>query len=133
MSHYKPDHDDMFNSRWLSDKLKGYRIEGDIVELYNVIFSNARIMIHLRDIIHALSDCSTNYIRVGYGETINEAYKETGTKGNACRLVHIFCSEEGLAVEYLYNFISSLGEDIIFGYTVDNAIGCKIKLVLILN
>lgn len=133
MSHYKPDHDDMFNSRWLSDKLKGYRIEGDIVELYNVIFSNARIMIHLRDIIHALSDYRTNYIRVGYGETLPEAFKEAEAKGGSCRLVHIFCSEEGLGVEDLYDFINSLGEDIIYGYINNSSIGSKVKLVMIFN
>lgn len=133
MSHYTPNHQDLFDPRWLSDKLKDYRIEGDITELYNVIFSDARIMIHLRDIILALSDCRTNHIRVGYGKTLHEAYKENASEVNVCRLVHIFCSEEGLEVEDLYNFIYSLGNNIIFGYTVDNTIGCKMKLVLILN
>lgn len=66
MSLCNNDQDDKFNSRWLSDKLKDYRIERDIVELYKVIFSNSLINVHLRDLISALSESRINYIRIGY-------------------------------------------------------------------
>lgn len=133
MSQYNIDQDDIFNPRWLSDMLKGYRIEGNIVELYNVIFSNAQIAIHLRDIVRALSDSSINYVRVGYGETLAQAYKDAALKEGTCRLVHIYSTSEKIGLNDLYNFIKSIGEDVIFGCALDYMQGNGVKLVMIFN
>lgn len=123
------------NPKYLTDKLKGYMIEGDIDELRNILQSNALIETHLRDIILALSRYGTNYIRIGYGETLTEAFKEAAAKGKECRLVHIFFPAEcpGFTLSDLYNFIIGIGEDIIFGYTPDNTMRRGLKLVMIFN
>lgn len=75
------------------ERLRAYKIEGDVSELENIINSNARIFTSLRDVLSVLSKDKTNYIMVGYGESLTDAYNDTLADGRACRLVHIFCSD----------------------------------------
>ncbi len=122
----------MYDSKKLEEQLKGYRIEGDIGELINLITSNSQVSIHLRDIIQVLSDCSINYVRIGYGDTLGEAYKDA-VVGNTCKLVHIFSPIGEITVHDLYSFIMSIGDDVIWGYSSESMDGSKMKLVMILN
>ncbi len=119
--------------RELSEQLKGYKIVGDIVELRNLITSKALVATHLRDIICALSERKTNYVRVGYGETLAHAYKDAAVKGRICRLIHVYYSYGKLQLTDLNNFINGLYEDVIFGYSIEDVLSHEIKLVMIFN
>ena len=123
----------MQNQNELKEILKDYQTDGDIVELWNVVSSDALVLTTPNDIISVLSRSKTNYIRVGYGDTIFKAYENGYAKGGLCKLVHIYFSERGMCLIDLYKFIESLGDDIIFGYTKDEIINNGVKLVMIFN
>lgn len=123
----------MYDSKKLKEQLKGYHIEGDIGELINLITSNSQVSIHLRDIIQALSDSCINYVRTGYGETLDEAYKEAAAKGNTCKLVHVLAPVGEIMPQDLYSFIMGIGDDVIWGYLSECMNGSKMKLVMIFN
>lgn len=114
-------------------KLRGYKIEGNIVELLNLIFSNALIPTTIDDVLSVMSNNNLNYIRIGYGNTLAEAYKDAAANGGGCKLVHIYFSPGKVWCIDLYNFINGLGDSVIFGYTVDDKIGRGVKLVMIIN
>lgn len=123
----------MQNHKELKDQLKGYNIDGDIVELWNVLLSNAFVLTTLNDILSVLSDDKANYIRVGYGETLEQAYKSGLADDMICRLVYVYFPTDGLRLAEFNNFISSLDKDIIWGCSIDNTIVCGFKLVMIFN
>lgn len=123
----------MINKSDLNERLHGYRIEGNVDELYNILNSNSKVSVGIHGVIYALSPSRSNYIKVGYGDSLTEAYKEAATKGTTCRLVHIFNSEGGLGFKDLYNFINTIGEDVIFGYAKNDTISRGLKLVMIFN
>lgn len=114
------------------ERLRAYKIEGDVTELENIINSNARIFTSLRDVLSVLVKDKTNYIMVGYGESLNDAYNDASVEKRACRLVHILCSDWSYASMYELNeFIGSMGKDIIFGYSMDKKLERSIKLVML--
>lgn len=87
----------------------------------------------LNDILSVLSDDKANYIRVGYGETLEQAYKSGLADDMKFRLVHVYFPTDGLRLAEFNNFISSLDKDIIWGCSIDNTIVCGFKLVMIFN
>lgn len=114
------------------ERLRTYNIEGDVSELENIINSNARIFTTLRDVLSVLSKDKTNYIMVGYGESLNDAYNDASVEKRAYRLVHIFCSDWSYAdISKLNEFIGSMGKDIIFGCSMDEKLECNIKMVML--
>lgn len=117
----------------LREQLKAYRIEGSINELVNIITCNAQVAIHLRDIMQAMSCDRINYIRIGFGETLSQAFKDAAVKGAKCRLVHIFCKPHEIMFRNLYEFIITLGEDVIFGFSPERKRNPGVKLVMIFN
>lgn len=121
------------NDLKLDELLQEYWIEGDKDEIYSIITSYSRININCREIISALTKIGANYIRVGYGETLAQVYNENEYKGKTCKLVHISLSKDGLTFHELYDFIKSLGDDVIFGYAIDYKHNCSVKLVMIYN
>lgn len=117
----------------LEGKLNEYKIDGNIAELYRIIFSNALVITSFDDIISVLSKNKTNYLRLGYGETLFNAYENGYIKGKSCKLVHIYFREGGMNLQNLCDFIESFGKDIIFGYTKDETINHSVKLAMIFN
>lgn len=117
----------------LKELFKGYKLEGDIYELYNLTTLNSRIAVHLRDIFCALSKCKINHIRVGYGDSLTEAYQKAEIKGCTCRLVHFHLSNGFFGVHHIYNFITGIGKEIIFGCALNGMNGYRVKLVMIFN
>ena len=114
-------------------RLKDYNIKGDISELGNIINPNARLSTTLDDLLSVLSKVCENYINVGYGETLSVAYCNATTSDRKCRLVHVFFSHNsGIGIQEFHNFIKSLGNDVIFGFTYDDA-ESRVKLVMICN
>jgi hypothetical protein len=82
--------------------------------------------------LSVLTKDKTNYIMVGYGESLTDAYNDALVDGRACRLVHIFCSDWSYAdISKLNEFIGSMGKDIIFGCSMDEKLECGIKLVML--
>ena len=113
--------------------LKDYNIKGDISELGNIINPNARLSITLDNLLSVLSKKRENYIEVGYGETLSAAYRNATVSDKKCRLVHVFFSHNsGIGIHEFHNFIKSLGNDVIFGFTYDETID-RVKLVMIFN
>lgn len=114
-------------------RLKDYNTKGDISELENIINPNARLSTTLDDILSVLSKECENYIEVGYGENLSAAYCNATISDKKCRLVHMFFSHKtGIGIHELHNFIKSLGNDVIFGFTYDDA-DSRVKLVMICN
>ncbi|MDE7136642.1 MAG: hypothetical protein K2N91_08410 [Muribaculaceae bacterium] len=124
-------YDDKKLKNKLKEELKGYESAGDIDELYNMITPNSLVSVALREIIGTLSDSQINHIRIGYGKNLTQAYEYAAVKGEVCRLVYIYFSE--LRFRELSQFIYSLDKDIIWGYTLDNDSGHRVKLVMIFN
>ena len=110
-------------------------IDGDAAELVNIINSiaNASIQVSRRDINSVLSTDKTNYIRTGYGETLEKAYDVEPPEGTTCKLVHIYSRPEKINVYEFNDFINGIGTDIIFGYTKDEMMTGGVKLVMIFN
>lgn len=117
----------------LKDKLNRYKIEGNIAELCSIVYSDALVAISAVELISVLSKSKTNYISVGYGDTLFKAYENGYVKGESCKLVHIYFSEGVLNFKDLYRFIQGFEEDIIFGYTNVEQINSGVKLVMIFN
>lgn len=114
-------------------RLKDYNIKGDISELGNIINPNARLSTTLDALLSVLSKEHENYIAVGYGETLSAAYRNATASDRKCRLVHVFFSHDmGIGIHEFHNFIKSLGNDVIFGFTYDDA-ESRVKLVMIFN
>lgn len=114
-------------------RLKDYNIKGDISELGNVVNPNAGLSITLDKLLSVLSKERDNYVEVGYGETLSAAYHNATVSDKKCRLVHIFFSHDlGIVIHEFYNFIMSLGNDVIFGFTYDDTVD-RVKLVMIFN
>lgn len=114
------------------ERLRAYKIEGDVSELENIINSNARIFTSLRDMLSVLSKDKTNYIMVGFGESLTDAYNDALVANRTCRLVHIFCSDWSYAsMHELNEFIGSIDKDIIFGCSMDEKLERGIKLVML--
>lgn len=115
------------------ERLKDCTIKGDISELENVINPNARLSITLDNLLSVLSKKRDNYIEGGYGENLFAAYRNATISDRKCRLVHVFFSHDiGIGIYEFYNFIKSLGNDIIFGLTYDGA-ESRVKIVMIYN
>ena len=113
--------------------LKDYNIKGDISELGNIVNPNAGLSITLDNLLSVLSKERENYIEVGYGENLSAAYRNATTSDRKCRLVHVFFSHNsGIDIQEFHNFIKSLGNDVIFGFTYDETID-RVKLVMIFN
>ena len=113
--------------------LKDYNIKGDISELANIINPNARLSITLDSLLSVLSKERENYIEVGYGKTLSAAYRNATISDKKCRLVHVFFSHDtGIGIHEFYNFIKSLGNDVIFGFSYDDTVD-RVKLVMICN
>lgn len=117
----------------LKYKLNEYKIDGNKNELRNIVYSNALVAISAVRITSVLSLNKTNYIRLGYGETLIKAYENGCVKGKNCKLIYIYFSEGGMTFIDLYNFIESLEDDIILGYTKDETLNSGLKLVMIFN
>lgn len=114
-------------------RLKNYNINGDISELGNIINPNARLSTTFDDLLSVLSKVCENYINVGYGETLSVAYHNTTVSDKKCRLVHVFFSHDSVIdIHEFHNFIKSLGNDVIFGFTYDDTVD-SVKLVMICN
>lgn len=114
-------------------RLKDYNIKGDISELGNIINPNARLSTTLDDLLSVLSKERENYIEVRYGETLSAAYCNVTVSYRQRRLVHAFFSHDsGICVHQFHNFIKSLGNDVIFGFTYDDTVD-RVKLVMICN
>lgn len=114
-------------------RLKDYNIKGDISELGNIINPNARLSITLDSLLSVLSKERENYIEIGYGETLSAAYHNATVSYRQCRLVHAFFSHDsGIGIHEFHNFIKSLGNDVIFGFTYDD-VESGVKLVMICN
>ncbi len=114
-------------------QLKDYNIKGDISELENIVNPNARLSITLDNLLSVLSKERENYIEVGYGETLSAAYRNATISDRKCRLVHVFFSHDmGIGIHEFHNFIKSLGNDVIFGFTYDDTDN-RVKLVMICN
>lgn len=114
------------------ERLRTYNIEGDVSELENIINSNARIFTTLRDVLSVLTKDKTNYIMVGYGESLTDAYNDALVEERVCRLVHIFYSDWSYAdISKLNEFIGSMDKDIIFGCSMDKKLERSIKLVML--
>lgn len=133
MLQYDDDDNYLLDLRLFNESLKGYLIEGDVDELYNVVVSNAHICVHLRDINLSLSATATNYIRIGIGTTLADAYRAGYIKGHSCKLIFIYFSIEKLTVHEINSFIKGIGCDVIFGICYDRTISSGIKLVMIFN
>lgn len=115
------------------EQLKDYNIKGDISELGNVVNPNAGLSITLDSLLSVLSKERENYIEVGYGENLSAAYRNATVSDRKCRLVHIFFSHDsGIGIHEFHNFIKSLGNDIIFGFTYDDT-SDRVKLIIICN
>lgn len=114
-------------------QLKDYTIKGDISELGNIINPNARLSTTLDDLLSVLSKERENYVEVGYGETLSTAYRNATISDRRCRLVRVFFSHDsGIGIQEFHNFIKSLGNDVIFGFTYDDT-DDRVKLVIICN
>lgn len=117
----------------LKNRLKDYKIDGNTEELWNVICSDSLVITTLDDVLSALSSENTNYVRMGYGQTLYHAYKAGEVEGKKCRLVHIYFYPGKINIYDLYNFINSLNDDIIFGYSKENLMSPGVKLIMIFN
>lgn len=117
----------------LKNRLSDYKIDGDINDLLNVLFTNSLVLTTINDLLSALSNENTNYIRIGYGQTLNHAYKTGYVVGKTCRLVHIYFYPDKINFYDLYNFIKSMNDGIIFGYSKDDLKSPGVKLVMIFN
>lgn len=114
-------------------RLKDYNIKGDILEFGNIINPNARLSITLDNLLSVLSKERENYIEVGYGETLSAAYRNATISDRKCRLVHVFFSHNsGIGIHEFYDFIKSLGNDVIFGFSYDDTED-RVKLVMVCN
>lgn len=114
------------------ERLRAYKIEGDVTELENIINSNARIFTTLSDIHFVLSKDKTNYIMFGYGESLTDAYNDVSVEKRICKLVHIFYSDWSYAdISELNEFIGGIGKDIIFGCSMDEKLERGIKMVML--
>lgn len=114
-------------------RLKDYNIKGDISELENIINPKARLSTTLDDFLSVLSKERENYIEVGYVETLSAAYRNATISDRKCRLVHVFFSHNsGIGIHEFYDFIKSLGNDVIFGFTYNDTVD-RVKLVMICN
>lgn len=114
------------------ERLRAYKIEGDVSELENIINSNARIFTSLRDMLSVLTKDKTNYIMVGYGESLTDAYNDTLVEERICKLVHIFYSDWPYAsMHELNEFIGSMDKDIIFGCSMCEKLDRGIKMVML--
>lgn len=114
-------------------QLKDYNTKGDISELENIINPNARLSTTLDDILSVLSKERENYIKVGYGENLSAAYCNATISDKKCRLVHMFFSHKtGIGIHEFHDFIKSLGNVVIFGFTYDD-VDSRVKLVMICN
>lgn len=114
-------------------QLKDYNIKGDISELENIVNPNARLSITLDNLLSVLSKERENYVEIGYGETLYAAYLNATIYDKKCRLVQVFFSHDiGIGIHEFYNFIKSLGNDVIFGFTYDENVD-RVKLVMIFN
>lgn len=114
-------------------QLKDYNIKGDISELTNIINPNARLSTTLDSLLSVLSKERENYVEVGYSETLSAAYLNATISDRKCRLVHVFFSHDmEIGIQEFYNFIRSLGNDVIFGFTYDDTID-RVKLVMVCN
>lgn len=114
-------------------RLGDYKIDGNKDELCNVICTDSLVKISLNDVLSVLSDENTNYIRIGYGQTLHSAYTAGGVVGKTCKLVHIYSYPGKIKFKALYNFINSINNDIIFGYSEDDLMSPGVKLVMIFN
>lgn len=115
------------------ERLKDYKIIGNISELENIINPNARLSTTLDDLLSVLSKERDNYVEVGYGENLSAAYQNASVSDRKCRLVHVFFSHNsGIGIQEFHNFIKSLGNDVIFGFTYDD-VESMVKLVMICN
>ena len=114
-------------------RLKDYNIKGDISELENIINPNARLSTTLDSLLSVLSKERENYVEVGHGENLSTAYRNATISDRKCRLVHAFFSHDsGIGIHEFYNFIMSLGNDVIFGFTYDDT-SDRVKLIIICN
>lgn len=114
------------------ERLRAYKIEGDVSELENIINSNARIFTTLRDVLSVLVKDKTNYIMVGYGESLTDACNDASVEKRICKLVHIFYSDWSCAdISKLNEFIGSMDKDIIFGCSMDKKLEHSIKMVML--
>lgn len=123
----------MWTDNDLKNELSVYKIEGDITELSNILYSNAQVLISESELLSVLSKDKTNYIRIAYGDSLIQAYKDGINKGCKCRLVHIFFTDGSMNFQDLSSFIDCLGRKIIFGYSKNETIKYGVKLVMILN
>lgn len=114
-------------------RLKNYDIKGDISELENIVNPNAGLSITFDSLLSVLSKERENYIEVRYGETLSAAYHNATVSDKKCRLVQIFFSHDsGIGIHEFYNFIKSLGNDVIFGFSYDDT-DSRVKLVMVCN
>ena len=115
------------------ERLKDYTIKGDILEFGNIINPNARLSTTLDNLLSVLSKERENYVEVGYGETLSAAYHNATISDRKCRLVHVFFSHDiEIGIQEFHNFIKSLGNDVVFGFTYDDTDN-RVKLVMVCN
>lgn len=112
---------------------EGYNIVGDFAELENSIYGNAKIATTLRDVISVLDKNKTNYVAVGYGSTLNNAFLNTDVERQSCRLMHIFVSPKNIpTIKDLNDFIV-MNEGMIFGLSIDDNLSEGVKIVILYN
>lgn len=114
------------------ERIRAYNIEGNVSELENIINSNALIFTTLMDILSMLTKDTTNYVMVGCGESLTDAYNDASVEERICKLMHIFYSDWSYTdIRELNEFIDDIGKDIIFGYSMDEKLECGVKLILL--
>lgn len=112
---------------------EGYNIVGNLTELENSIYGNAKIATTFRDVISVLDKDKTNYVTVGYGSTLNNAFQNADIERQKCRLMHIFVSPKNIpTIKDLHNFIIG-NEGIIFGLSIDDNLYEGVKIVILYN
>lgn len=79
-----------------------------------------------------LTKDTTNYVMVGCGESLTDAYNDASVEERICKLMHIFYSDWSYTdIRELNEFIDDIGKDIIFGYSMDEKLECGVKLILL--
>lgn len=112
---------------------EGYNVVGNLKELENSIYGNAKIATTLRDVISVLDKDKTNYVAVGHGSTLNNAFQNADVERQKCRLMHIFVSPKNIpTIKDLNDFIDK-SEGIIFGLSIDDNLSEGVKIVILYN
>lgn len=113
--------------------LNSYPIMGNKAELEKIVYSySALVYISLNDVLSVLTEGNTTVV-VGYGNSLTEALVNADIDRQKIGLVHIYFSgRDNIRFHELHKFLSDLGEDIIWGYSIDEGLDRDIKLVLLI-